>query len=61
MELFYIYCLLTIHECKIRNGYKIASQKQVKEFFNNIALENTLIPYENNFLKMIRAKDKKYE
>lgn len=61
MELFSTYCLLTIHECKIGNGYKIASQTQIKEYFNNIALENTLIPYENNFLKMIRAKDKKYE
>ncbi|MCQ2738003.1 MAG: hypothetical protein MJ224_05295, partial [archaeon] len=38
-----------------------ASQDQIKEYFNNIALENTLIPYENNFLKMIMAKDKKYE
>lgn len=61
VELFDAYCLLTNHKCKTIKGYKIASQDQIKEYFNNIALENTLIPYENNFLKMIRAKDKKYE
>ena len=61
IELFDAYCLLTNHKCKTIKGYKIASQDQIKEYFNNIALENTLIPYENNFLKMLMAKGKKYE
>lgn len=61
IELFSMYCLLTDHNCKNTNDYKIASQTQVNEYFNSIALENTLIPYESNFLKMLMAKNKTHE
>lgn len=61
LELFDGYCLLTNYDCKMINGHYVASQKQVKDYFNKIALENALIPYESNFLKMIMAKGKKYE
>lgn len=61
LELFDGYCLLTYYQCKNINGHLVASQKQVKDYFNYIALENALIPYESNFLKMLMAKGKKSE
>ena len=61
LELFDGYCLLTNYECKQVHGHYVAPQKQVQDYFNKIALENALIPYESNFLKLIMAKGKKHE
>lgn len=61
LELFESYCILSYTECKEINGHLVASQKQFKNYFNNISLENALKPYESNFLNMILAKGKKNE
>ena len=61
MELFDAYCKLTYFDCDNVNGHLIASEKQVKEFMKDICLENALIPYESDFLKMLMAEDKKNE
>ena len=61
LTLFDAYCLLTNYDCQAKfkdKGYYVASTKQVRDFFNFIALENALIPVQSNFLKMIIAKDK---
>ncbi len=61
LTLFDAYCLLTNYDCQavfLDKGYYVASPKQVRDFFNYIALENALIPVQSNFLKMIIAKDK---
>lgn len=60
-ELFEGFCILSNYNCKEYNDNYVATQKQFKEYFNQIALENALIPYENDFLKMVWAKGKKYE
>lgn len=60
-ELFEGFCILSNYNCNDYNGNYVASQKQFKEYFNQIALENALIPYENDFLKMIWSQGKKYE
>lgn len=60
LSLFDAYCLLTNYDCDkkfVEKGYYVASTKQVKDFFNHIALENALIPVQSNFLKMIMAED----
>lgn len=60
LTLFDAYCLLTNYDCDkqfVEKGYYVASTKQIKDFFNYIALENALIPVQSNFLKMIMAED----
>lgn len=61
MELFDSYCKLTYFDCDNINGKLVASEKQLNEYMQNIALENALIPYESDFLKMVMAKSKNTE
>lgn len=61
LELFDSYCKLTYYNCDNFNGQLVASEKQISEFMKDICLENALIPYESDFLKMIMATDKKLE
>ena len=61
MELFDSYCRLTYFDCDEINGYLVASEKQINEYMKEVALENSLIPYESDFLKMIMAKGKNTE
>ncbi len=61
LELFDSYCKLTHYDCDNINGQLVASEKQISEFMKDICLENALIPYESDFLKMIMATDKKLE
>ena len=61
MELFDSYCKLTYFNCEDINGRMVASETQLNEFMQEICLENALIPYESDFLKMIMAKDNKTE
>ena len=58
LELFDAYCKLTYFDCKEINGYMVASEEQLNDFMKDICLENALIPYESDFLKMIMAEDK---
>lgn len=53
LELFNTYCLLTFYECNKIKEYYIASEKQLKDYFNLINLESALIPYESDFIKML--------
>ena len=55
LELFDSYCALTYFNCKVIDGRYIASQSQVKEFINEICLDNTLAPLENEFIKMLEG------
>lgn len=59
MELFDSYCKLTYFDCDNINGKFVASEKQLNEYMQEIALENALIPYESDFLKMLIAEGKK--
>ena len=61
MELFSAYCILTSYECETIGQYQVASIKQLSDYMNQINLENALIPYENDFLKMLMATGNKYE
>ena len=61
MELFDSYCRLTYFDCDENNGHLVASEKQINEYMKEVALENALIPYESDFLKMIMAEDKSTE
>jgi len=64
LSLFDAYCILTKYDCQekfIEKGYYVASQKQVNDFFNDIALENALIPIQSNFLKMLIGEKKDSE
>ena len=61
MELFDSYCRLTYFDCDEINGHLVASEKQINEYMKEVALENSLIPYESDFLKMLMAKDKNTE
>lgn len=61
LELFDAYCKLTYFNCDEVNGHMVASEEQLNEFMKDICLENALIPYESDFLKMIMAKDKDTE
>ena len=61
MELFNAYCKLTYFDCKNVNGHLITSEKQINDFMQNICLENALIPYESDFLKMLMAQGRKNE
>ncbi len=58
LELFDSYCKLTYYDCDEINGHLVASEKQINDYMANISLENALIPYESDFLKMIMAEDK---
>lgn len=60
-ELFNSYCVLTNYDCKKIDGYTVASIKQLNEYMNDINLENALIPYEYDFLKMIMADGTNYQ
>ena len=59
MELFDAYCVLTHESCKEIDGNLVASESQLNGFFENVCLENVLIPYESNFIKMLLGKGKK--
>ncbi len=61
LELFDAYCKLTYFNCDEVNGHMVASEEQLNEFMKEICLENALIPYESDFLKMIIAKEKDTE
>ena len=61
LELFGAYCILTSYDCKTIGDYKVASIEQLSDYMNQINLENALIPYENDFLKMLMATGNKYE
>ncbi|WP_296865418.1 hypothetical protein [uncultured Methanobrevibacter sp.] len=61
LELFDAYCKLTYFNCENINGHMVASEKQLNEFMQDICLENALIPYESDFLKMIMAENKDTE
>lgn len=62
LELFDAYCILTQDKCREEpKGTIFASEEQLKEFMDYINLENTLIPYEYNFLDMLLAKGTKKE
>lgn len=58
LELFDAYCKLTYFDCTERNDHLVASEKQINDFMEHICLENALIPYESEFLKMLMAEDK---
>ena len=60
-ELFNSYCILTNNDCEKIDGYTVASIKQLNEYMNEINLENALIPYEYDFLKMIMADGGAYQ
>lgn len=55
LELFDSYCALTYFDCNVIDGKYIASQNQVKDFINEVCLENTLAPLENDFIKMLEG------
>ena len=59
LNLFNSFCLITLHKCDIINGVYVASKEQLEEYMNKINLENALIPYENEFLKMLVGKNRK--
>ena len=62
LDLFDGYCILTKDKCiQDVKGSLFASLEQLKEYMDYINLENALIPYEYDFLKMIMADGKKYE
>lgn len=61
LELFDSYCKLTYFDCDEINGHLVASENQIDEFMKEICLENALIPYESDFLKMLIAKGKNTE
>lgn len=61
LELFDSYCKLTNYNCDNINGQLVASENQINEFMKDICLENALIPYESDFLKMIMAEEKTTE
>ena len=61
LELFDAYCKLTYFNCDNINGHMVASETQLNEFMQDICLQNALIPYESDFLKMIMAENKETE
>lgn len=61
LELFDAYCKLTYFNCDNINGHMVASENQLNEFMQDICLQNALIPYESDFLKMIMAEGKETE
>ena len=61
IELFDAYCILTHKNCNVINGTLVASENQLNAFFSEICLENVLIPYESDFIKMLLAEGKQTE
>lgn len=59
LKLFKSFCLITLNKCDVINGVYVASKEQLEEYMNKINLENALIPYENEFLKMLVGKNRK--
>lgn len=59
LHLFNSFCLITLNKCDKINGVYVASPEQLEEYMNKINLENALIPYENEFLKMLVGKNRK--
>lgn len=59
LNLFNSFCLITLNKCDVINGVYVASKEQLEEYMNKINLENALIPYENEFLKMLVGKNRK--
>lgn len=55
LSLFNSYCLLTKDKAVKQGNYWFASVEQLSEYMNLCNLENALIPYEYDFLKMIMA------
>ena len=53
MELFDAFCVLTYFDAEEINGKLVASQKQLQTFISDVCLENTLPPFESDFLKML--------
>ena len=61
IELFEAYCVLTHNHCDIINDTLVASENQLNAFLSDICLDNVLIPYESNFIKMLLAEGKQTE
>lgn len=61
LTLFKAYCILTNYNCIEYENYLICSTKQLKEFFRYIALPNSLIPIQSDFINMLMAKGTKKE
>lgn len=59
LELFDAYCVLTYEDCKEIEGHLIASESQLDDFFKHVCLENVLIPYESDFIKMLLSEGTK--
>lgn len=59
LGLFDSYCVLTNYDCEERNGFLVASQKQLEEFLTDVCLDNVLIPYESNFIDMLKNNKNK--
>lgn len=58
--LFQAYCVLTRYDCEIKEREEeqifISSEKQVNDFTSHIGLKNALIPYEENFIEMLKDR-----
>lgn len=59
LGLFDAYCVLTNYDCEEKNGYLVASEKQLTEFLTDVCLDNVLIPYESNFIDMLKNNKNK--
>ena len=59
LGLFDAYCVLTNYDCEEKNGYLVASEKQLIEFLTDVCLDNVLIPYESNFIDMLKNNKNK--
>ena len=53
LELFDAFCILTYFDADEINEKLVASQKQLETFMSEVCLENTLHPFESDFLKML--------
>ena len=58
LGLFDAYCVLTNFNCDEKNGHLVASKEQLTEFLTDVCLDNVLIPYEYNFIDMLKGKNK---
>lgn len=57
LKFFEVYCLMTLDECVRCDDFYIASVVQLQDYFNHIALENSLSPISSAFLKMLLGSD----
>lgn len=57
LKFFEAYCLMTLDECVRCGDFYIASVVQLQDYFNRIALENSLSPISSAFLKMLLESD----